>query len=331
MTIQAAGGRSGFAHELVLHTTTAEMLEFVVAFAQDSVAADEPTLLAVRPETAAAVLDTVGPAPHLTVLLAIGQPGRPASDLRATDALLTDYLAKAPTVRILNQEPTVPASHWHEWRRLEAVVNLALARHSAWAVCVYDRHALTAERADDLCATHPLLWSAGQHRTNAGYQDPAEFISKHMDAPPDPVEHTAPAVELIDPSPAAARATITRFTQHSELPGAEIEGLILATSEAVANAIVHGRPPVVLRLWTQPGRLTTTVTDTGHGPTDPFAGLLPADQPDRQPGGLGLGLWISHQLVDITHRRHPGGYTIRMTATRAAHNGAVVTPPARLN
>jgi anti-sigma regulatory factor (Ser/Thr protein kinase) len=331
MTIQAAGGRSGFAHELVLHTTTAEMLEFVVAFAQDSVAADEPTLLAVRPETAAAVLDTVGPAPHLTVLPAIGQPGRPASDLRATDALLTDYLAKAPTVRILNQEPTVPASHWHEWRRLEAVVNLALARHSAWAVCVYDRHALTAERADDLCATHPLLWSAGQHRTNAGYQDPAEFISKHMDAPPDPVEHTAPAVELIDPSPAAARATITRFTQHSELPGAEIEGLILATSEAVANAIVHGRPPVVLRLWTQPGRLTTTVTDTGHGPTDPFAGLLPADQPDRQPGGLGLGLWISHQLVDITHRRHPGGYTIRMTATRAAHNGAVVTPPARLN
>jgi anti-sigma regulatory factor (Ser/Thr protein kinase) len=331
MTIQAAGGRSGFAHELVLHTTTAEMLEFVVAFAQDSVAADEPTLLAVRPETAAAVLDTVGPAPHLTVLPAIGQPGRPASDLRATDALLTDYLAKAPTVRILNQEPTVPASHWHEWRRLEAVVNLALARHNAWAVCVYDRHALTAERADDLCATHPVLWSAGQHRTNAGYQDPAEFISKHMDAPPDPVEHTAPAVELIDPSPAAARATITRFTQHSELPGAEIEGLILATSEAVANAIVHGRPPVVLRLWTQPGRLTTTVTDTGHGPTDPFAGLLPADQPDRQPGGLGLGLWISHQLVDITHRRHPRGYTIRMTATQAAHNGAVVTPPARLN
>jgi hypothetical protein len=47
--------------------------------------------------------------------------------------------------------------------------------------------------------------------------------------------------------------------------------------------------------------------------------------------GPGLGLWISHQLVDITHRRHPGGYTIRMTATRAAHNGAVVTPPARLN
>ena len=331
MSIQTAGGRSGFAHELVLHTTTAEMLEFVVAFAQDSVAAEEPTLLAVRPETAAAVLDTVEPAPHLTVLPAIGQPGRPASDLRATDALLTDYMTKAPRVRILNQEPTVPGSHWHEWRRLEAVVNLALAHHRAWAVCVYDRRALTDDQAEDLRATHPLLWSVGQHRTNDGYQDPAEFISKHMDAPPDPVECTAPAVELIDPSPAAARATITRFTQHSGLPGAEIEGLILATSEAVANAIVHGRPPVVLRLWTQPGRVTTTVTDTGHGPTDPFAGLLPADPPEGQSDGSGLGLWISHQLVDVTHRRHPGGYTIRMTATPALPNRSVAAPPATLN
>jgi anti-sigma regulatory factor (Ser/Thr protein kinase) len=316
MSIQTAGGRSGFAHELVLHTTTAEMLEFVVAFAQDSVAAEEPTLLAVRPETAAAVLDTVGPAPHLTVLPAIGQPGRPASDLRATDALLTDYTTKAPRVRILNQEPTVPGSHWHEWRRLEAVVNLALAHHDAWAVCVYDRHALTANQADDLCATHPLLWSQGQHRPNDGYQDPVKFIRKHSDAPPDPVEHTAPVVELTDPSPAAARRAVIGLTQHTGLPASESEGLILAASEAVANAIVHGHPPVVLRLWAQPGRVTATVTDTGDGPTDPFVGLLPAGHPDQPPDDRGLGLWISHQLVDVTHRRYPGGYTIRMTAAQ---------------
>jgi hypothetical protein len=159
MTTQAVAGRSGFVHELLLHTSTAEMVECVVAFARDGVAAAEPTLLAVRPEIATAVLDTVEPAPHLAVLPPVGQPGRPAADLRATDALLAGYLATAPRVRILNQEPTVPGSHWHEWRRLEAVVNLALAHHDAWAVCVYDRHALTANQADDLCATHPLLWS----------------------------------------------------------------------------------------------------------------------------------------------------------------------------
>jgi anti-sigma regulatory factor (Ser/Thr protein kinase) len=128
-------------------------------------------------------------------------------------------------------------------------------------------------------------------------------------------------VELTEPSPAAARATVTGYTQHSGLTVAEIEGLILASSEAVANAIVHGRRPIVLRLWVQPNRVTVTVTDTGTGPSDPFVGLLPAGHPDPQLDGSGLGLWISHQLVDVTHRRHPGGYTIRMTATRPAQLG----------
>ena len=224
MTIQTAAGRSGFAHELVLHTTTAEMLEFVVAFAQDSVAAEEPTLLAVRPETAAAVLDTVGPAPHLTVLPAIGQPGRPASDLRATDALLAGYTATAPRVRILNQEPTVPAEHWHEWRRLEAVVNLALAHHNAWAVCVYDRLALTDDRVEDLCATHPLLWSSGQHRTNDRYQDPSRFIAKHTRRPTRPgrADHSRGGTDR--PVPGRRPRNRQRFTQHSGLPAAESRG-----------------------------------------------------------------------------------------------------------
>jgi anti-sigma regulatory factor (Ser/Thr protein kinase) len=217
-------------------------------------------------------------------------------------------------MRILNQEPIVPAEHWHEWRRLEAVVNLALAHHNAWAVCVYNRRALTDERVDDLCATHPLMWSGRQHQPNDRYQDPTRFIAEHRDAPPDPVEQTAPAVELTDPSPAAARATVSGLTNHNGLLAAEAEGLILATSEAVANANLHGQPPIVLRIWEQPDRTTVTVTDTGTGPVDPFVGLLPP----TNPSGGGLGLWISQQLVDITHHRHPGGYTIRITAARPA-------------
>ena len=309
--------RSGFAHELLLHTSTAEMVELVVAFARDGVAAAEPTLLAVRPEIATVVLDTVEPSPHLAVLPAIGTTRTPsvgpAGHRRPARRLHGDrHRGCASSTR----NRRCRGSHWHEWRRLEAVVNLALAHHDAWAVCVYDRHALTANQADDLCATHPLLWSEGQHRPNDGYQDPVKFIRKHSDAPPDPVEHTAPVVELTDPSPAAARSDRHRAHAAHRTPRRESEGLILATSEAVANAIVHGHPPVVLRLWAQPGRVTATVTDTGDGPTDPFVGLLPAGHPDQPPDDRGLGLWISHQLVDVTHRRYPGGYTIRMTAAQ---------------
>jgi anti-sigma regulatory factor (Ser/Thr protein kinase) len=297
-------------HELVLHSSMEEMLEFIVPFAREGVAAAESTLLFVRPETAAAVLPCVERSPHLTILPARGQPGRAASDLRATDALLTEHAA-GPRVRIVNQEPVVPEMHWHEWRRLEAAVNLLLTRHTAWAVCVYDRRGLGEAMVDDLHATHPSVGCADGHRHNDLYQDPVAFIGEHMDASPDDVEASPPAAELLDPAPSTARAAVGAFAIHSKLPPQEVENVVLASHEAVSNARRHGRPPVVLRLWVQAGRLTVTVTDAGPGPIDPMLGLLPPDHPN----GTGLGLWISHQLVDVTHRRHRDGYTVRMTAT----------------
>jgi anti-sigma regulatory factor (Ser/Thr protein kinase) len=302
--------QTGLRHELVLHRSTEEMLESVVPFVRDGIAAQEPTLLLVRPETAATVLHRVGTSPYLTLLPGPGQVGRPASDLRATDSLLAGYGPRSRRVRIVSQEPVVPEPHWHEWRRLEAVINVALHHRNTWVVCVYDRRSLTDEMVDDLYATHPLAGRGEQHRRNDRYQDPVEFIGKHQDAPPDPIEQETPSAQLIDPSPAAARAAIAGFAGQTRLPAHDVENVVLATHEAVSNALLHGRPPVVLRLWVRPGGLTVTVTDTGIGPSDPFVGLLPPTPPN----GAGLGLWISHQLVDVTHRRHPDGYTVRLAA-----------------
>ena len=70
----------------------------------------------------------------------------------------------------------------------------------------------------------------------------------------------------------------------------------------------------VLRVWAQPGRVTVTVTDSGPGPTDPRAGPVPAQLPtDSAAGpstGPALGLWLIHQLVDVTRRSDPDGYTV---------------------
>ena len=54
MTRTAAGDRS-FRHELLLHRSPEDLLTFVVPFAQDAVAAREPTLLLLAPATAEAV------------------------------------------------------------------------------------------------------------------------------------------------------------------------------------------------------------------------------------------------------------------------------------
>ncbi len=311
MTSPTAPGQRGFRHELVLHRSTAELLEFVLPLVRDGVAAEEPTLLLVRPDTAAAVQHLVGPSPYLTIASALTGSGRPARHLRAARPMLAGY------ARVVHQEPGIPPTQWPAWGRLEAVLNIVLRPHDTWAVCAYDRRALTDEMTADLHATHPLLTHHHQrHQTNDRYQDPFEFLDQHRNHPPDPVERTAPTVEVIDPSPATARATVAGLARHHRLPPGETDNLVFATHEAVTNALLHGRPPTVLRLWAQPDRVTVTVTDTGPGPADPLVGLLPPDPANRHGPGheAGFGLWLSHQLVDVTHRRHPDGYTIRLAA-----------------
>src|SRR3954452_14634711 len=190
MTSSAAAGQRGFRHELLLHRSIRELVEFVVPMVREGVVAREPTLLLVRPETAEAVLHQVGPSPYLTVQPALSQPGRPALHVRAAPQMLASY------ARVVHQDPVIPPSQWPEWRRLEAVLNLALSDHDTWAVCAYDQRTLTDEMIADLDATHPLIAQDGSDRHNDRYQHPVEFLKQRRSSPPDPVEHTAPAVQL---------------------------------------------------------------------------------------------------------------------------------------
>ena len=93
------------------------------------------------------------------------------------------------------------------------------------------------------------------------------------------------------------------------LDATDIEHLVFAVSEAVTNALTHGRPPVRFRLWSAPDRIVATVTDRGDGPADPFAGLLPV----TDTCSAGLGLWLTHQLCShVTLDTTDDGFTIRL-------------------
>jgi anti-sigma regulatory factor (Ser/Thr protein kinase) len=305
-------GHCSLRHELFLYRSPVDLVEFVVPWACDGVAAEEPTLLLLREDDAKAVLREVGPSPYLTVESALAEPGRAAQHVSTASSMLPSF------ARVVHQEPLIAPSQWPEWRRLEAVLNLALRHYDTWAVCAYDQRTLSPDMVSDLHATHPLIWQDGEHRHNDGYQHPVNFLVQQSDDPPDPIERTQPAVELVDPSPASARASVKWFS-HQQLPDHETDKLIFATHEAVINALRHGRPPTVLRLWTKPGRVTVTVSDAGPGPTDPLVGLLPNESPAPGAGdsvpGPALGLWLIHQLVDVTRRSDSTGYTIRLTAT----------------
>ena len=305
-------GHRGFRHELFLYRSAEDLVEFVVPWARDGAAAEEPTLLLLGVDVAEAVLHEVGPSPYLTAEPALVEPGTPSEHVSAASALLPSY------ARVVHQEPAIAPSHWPEWRRLEAVMNLALRHYDTWAVCAYDERSLSTDMVSDLHATHPLVEQDGEHRRNDRYQHPVNFLVRQSEDAPDPVERTEPAVELVDPPPACVRAAVKWYSRRW-LPDEKIDKLIFATHEAVMNALRHGRPPTVVRLWAEPGRVTVTVTDSGPGPADPLVGHSPneplADAMDDAVVEPALGLWLVHQLVDATRRSDPDGYTIRLAAT----------------
>jgi anti-sigma regulatory factor (Ser/Thr protein kinase) len=217
-------------------------------------------------------------------------------------------MAAGTRVRVVNEVPATLYRDWYQWRRYEAAVNVAHAQLDAWGLCVYDERRLSPDRVQDLLGTHPFIGRGLDRRTNPDYQEPRAFCAANFDAPPDTVERVEPDLDLLDPSLVTARAAVRDLVGNRTVPTIrDVEALVLATNEAVANATVHGRPPVGLRGWALPGRVVVTVTDTGRGPRDCFLGLLRS--PEEQ------GMWLSHQLVDVAHRRHSAGYTVRLTAT----------------
>ena len=119
------------------------------------------------------------------------------------------------------------------------------------------------------------------------------------------------AVDLAGPSPAQARRAVATLAADAELDAEATSGLLLAVSEIVTNAHLHGRPPVRVRMWRTEGAVTVAVHDAGTGPERPPADELPA--PDAVEGGRGC--WLARQAVARYETRLDGsGYEVRLTA-----------------
>jgi anti-sigma regulatory factor (Ser/Thr protein kinase) len=150
---------------------------------------------------------------------------------------------------------------------------------------------------------------AGVRGPSSRYQQPSRFQGVAVAA--DPLEQSAPVFELTGCSAADVRHALARAVR-GRIPDPILDDLLLATSETVTNALLHGRPPVTVRAWATADSVVTHVHDTGPGPADPLARLIPPFIVGEDPG---LGLWITHQLnieVALIHGR--AGFTVRLRA-----------------
>jgi anti-sigma regulatory factor (Ser/Thr protein kinase) len=320
MSPGTAAGARGLVHEAACYDGDEQFLNMVVPFVQGGLDADELTVVALGDRNTELVGSVIAPSPYLSFMP--GQYDRPACALKSFDKVLTGYLSQgARQIRIVGEIPHpqlgVP---WPWWARYEATVNHAFARFPLWALCLYDRRITSDEVLSDVAQTHPYLATPdGRHVINDCYIDPVAFLTQPRSPRADPLETFPPVVELLNPAASAARRAVLHAARATHLSATDVEDLVIAVSETVANATCHGRPPAWLRVWTAQDRIVVTVTDQGRGPADPFAGLLPAA---KAPAG-GLGLWLTHQLCDLVTLDHHDSFTIRLIAGNPHPGGEV--------
>lgn len=295
-------------HEALLYASDDEFVTSCARFARTR----EPLIVVVSDAHAAALRRALPTAAPVTFLSPALVYERPAQAIRSYRDMFARHVAGgAGTIRLLGEPgPAVLGAAWDWWARYESAVNYAYDEFPLRHLCAYDVRTTPAGVLTDVARTHPwLTLPTGDPAPSRDYTEPTAYLSENRPLSPDPLQRAAPRAELADPTPAQARQAVRDAD-----PGLGVEvidDLVVAVSEAVTNALRHGRPPVRLRVWTAPTRLVVTVTDAGPGPKDPFAGLLPAAE--RATGGRGL--WITHQACShVSFARDREGWTIRLVA-----------------
>lgn len=191
-----------------------------------------------------------------------------------------------------------------EWQRVEAIVNVAFAETGASILCPYAK-TLPPGVVAAARRTHPETVRGTTVVPNPSYMNPWTYSAQCDRTPLSPVPDHAEELPIERPDLFWLRAWVSDYAKRTPLPDEELQRLLVAVTEVVTNAIRHGAPPIVLRMWMEPAELVCEVVDHGEWETDTGFGLLPPP-PD---GPARFGLWAVRLLCAIVQIRTGGGRT----------------------
>ncbi|MGM1065035.1 anti-sigma factor RsbA family regulatory protein [Saccharothrix sp. Mg75] len=307
-----ARGR-GYDHSAAYYASDDELLSAAVPFLLDGLALGEPVVVSLAPERAGLVRAELPRTAGVVFTETDDLYARPASAIKSYRELMARFVAGgARGIRIVGEiPPAALTTSWDWWARYESAVNHAYDDFPLRSMCAYDTRTTPRRVLDDVARTHPLTAApGGGRRVDDRYVPPPSFLAEPRPPAPLPIQSAAPLASLVVTTSAGARQAVLDVGGPG-LPEAEWEDLLLSVSEVVTNALRHGRPPVRLEVWADRDQVVVSVHDTGDGPADPFAGLVPA--PGRDLGGLGL--WLVHQLcAHVALHRDGTGFTVRLAA-----------------
>ena len=307
----AARGHAGNFHEAGFYSSDAEFRALIVPFAEEGIAAGEPVIIGYDDRKSGLLRSWLTDPSAVEFIADNSLYATPARAIATYQRLFDFYLTMgAAQIRIAGDVPHPGNGRRFEgWDRYECAVNTVWQDFPVWGLCLYDTATAPAAVLDVVERTHPRIVSpSGGHRLSGRYQHSSVF--QGLTVPPDPLERSAPVLELTVSSPAGARDALVQ-AGGGRVPDAIFTDLLIGTSEVVNNALQHGRPPTVIRVWAARDRIVVHVHDNGPGPADPLAGLVPAAAPEVS----GLGLWLVHQLdIDVALIHGADGFTVRLSA-----------------
>lgn len=232
---------------------------------------------------------------------------RPEAAIAGYDRRLREFVrAGAKSVRAFAELPRCETEReWDAWIAYEAIVNRALAHHPFWVTCGYDKREMPEPVLESGFETHPCVLSDDRARSPR-YQDPEQVVSSR----------TLAAVPLTGLHPLASYDDAQSFREclSAELHTAgvsppELQNMLIAAGEVLANAQRHGEEPLSVRVGRVGERFACEISDAGPGIADPLAGFVPP-----HPGHVGgAGLWVARQLTrQLELVSSPHGFTVRL-------------------
>lgn len=301
----------GLAHHGLLHESDEEFFAVAMPFVREGLERGETVIVDVGKEHAAAFVDAFGDEPLFAVSAEskYGVPLVALSEFQRLIRLGMDEGANA--FRLIGAiDFDMHATRWRDWIRYEAVVNSVMAGCPVQSLCAYDLR-LPAEVLKGARRTHPVLRGADGARENAEYVDPQLVVQDPAyRAGPGPLQAEPPTLVLTDVVDLADMRMDVQLAAMQTVMPPRLNDFVSALNEVATNAIRHGQPPVVVRVWMSSDQAVATVTDQGEGVDDPFLGYVrPRLNHHDQP----LGLWAARQLCDVLdYCMTPEGFTVHL-------------------
>lgn len=303
-----------YVHDQLLYDTDEELVAAVAPYVAAGSEAGETVVVSTTAPVAELLHRALGHDDQVVHLRTEDAYAHPPRTLTTFMQMVRDHVRAGTTgFRIVGQiDWDVSPERQREWLRHESLVNRALGEFAIpiHGLCLYDLRSVPLDVIAAAARAHPHHVDLCGRRANPTYAPPEVFlpsVATPVELPADP----AVTLRLREPSDMASfRSALTAASAESRLGPADVDAFVVAVFEIVTNALLHGEPPVDIRLAVTDGRISCSVTDVGSGFDDPLAGHLP---PPEDATGASYGLWLARQLCDhVTSGQTDDGFCVRL-------------------